>query len=513
VWQVLASSKNEDLERVYDELVARGTDKEKAVPNGHISLSSVSSKDKDSIASSASSIHSEHSTPATTAGALSPQVSPSGEVEDLSKLQNGLIAVKARTSKDEVAKILKLEKTIKRDLGSRTAYSRFEGAKDSEGLFSVCKAYALYDEAVGYAQGMNFIAQPLLLNVSASALSRDNQLTIEQMSRAEAFCLFVRLMSKYGMREMFIQDMPGLHKHLYQFERLLEDFEPAVYCHLNRRGVNANLYATQWFLTLFAYRFPLELVLRVYDLVLSEGLGAILKFGLVLMRRNREALLEMKDMSQLCTFLKERIFDAYIDKQPSQKSILEAGFFGSGGGDEVYRVDIFVQDATSVKITPEMLQQYTNEWEEKVSAEKGREAELESLRTLNASLQQKVRRLEQHVEKVDTEHVQAASDLIKMKVENDRLQDENESLRGQVDELKNVVQHQTEEVEARMKGEIEAVKQANQVVHARNRELEEENEETTAALVNLKMEHANLNSEHETLKQKWNNMREMLNGK
>jgi hypothetical protein len=312
---------------------------------------------------------------------------------------------------------------------------------------------------------------------------------------------------------MFIQDMPGLHKHLYQFERLLEDFEPAVYCHLNRRGVNANLYATQWFLTLFAYRFPLELVLRVYDLVLSEGLGAILKFGLVLMQRNRDALLGMKDMSQLCTFLKERIFDAYIDKQPSQKSILEAGFFGSGGGDEVYRVDIFVQDATSVKITPEMLQQYTAEWEEKVRTEKEREAELENLRSQNAQLQQKVRKLEQHVENVDTEHVQAASELIKMKVENDKLEDENESLRGQVEELRTVVAHQTEEVEQRMKGEIDAVKQANQVVHARNRELEEENEETTMALVSLKMEHANLNSEHETLKQKWNNMREMMNGR
>jgi hypothetical protein len=165
VWQVLAGSKNEDLERLYDELVARGTDKDKAAANGHISLSSVSSKDKDSIASSASSVHSGHSTPATTAGALSPQVSPKGDEGDLSKLQNGLIAVKARASKDEIAKIQKLEKIIKRDLGSRTAYSRFEAAKDSEGLFGVCKAYALYDEAVGYAQGMNFIAQPLLLNV------------------------------------------------------------------------------------------------------------------------------------------------------------------------------------------------------------------------------------------------------------------------------------------------------------------------------------------------------------
>ena len=183
VWQVLAGSKNEDLERLYDELVARGTDKDKAAANnGHLSLASVSSKDKESIASSASSIHSEHSTPATTAGALSPQVSLSGDgtADEVAKLQNGLMAVKTKASKDEVARIQKLEKVIKRDLGSRTAYSKFEGAKDSEGLFGVCKAYALYDEAVGYAQGMNFIAQPLLLNVSVSSplQSQDRKLTI-----------------------------------------------------------------------------------------------------------------------------------------------------------------------------------------------------------------------------------------------------------------------------------------------------------------------------------------------
>src|ERR1700761_6858022 len=103
------------------------------------------------------------------------------------------------------------------------------------------------------------------------------------MDEVEAFTLLVKLMNKYGLREMFIQDMPGLHRSLYQFERLLEDLEPALYCHLKRRGVAPDLYATQWFLTLFAYRFPLQLVQRVYDLILSDGLeSSILKFAIVL---------------------------------------------------------------------------------------------------------------------------------------------------------------------------------------------------------------------------------------
>lgn len=163
--------------------------------------------------------------------------------------------------------------------------------------------------------------------------------------------------------------MHGLHLHLYQFERLLEDFEPAVYCHLHRRGVSPQLYATQWFLTLFAYRFPLQLVLRIYDLILSEGLErAILKFGIVLMQKNAVQLLQMTDMAVLTTFLKERLFDVYIDKTPSASSVLESGFFGSAGGidKEVYRADALVQDACAVQITPTTLKLYTTEWEEKV---------------------------------------------------------------------------------------------------------------------------------------------------
>jgi len=192
------------------------------------------------------------------------------------------------------------------------------------------------------------------------------------MPEDEAFCLFVRLMNHYGLRDMFVQDMHGLHLHLYQFERLLEDFEPAVYCHLHRRGVNPQLYATQWFLTLFAYRFPLQLVLRIYDLILSEGLeSAILKFGIVLMQKNATQLLQMTDMTVLTTFLKERLFDVYIDKAPSTSSVLESGFFGSAGGidKEVYRADALVQDACAVKITPAMLKTYAAEWEEKVRVE------------------------------------------------------------------------------------------------------------------------------------------------
>lgn len=324
------------------------------------------------------------------------------------------------------------------------------------------------------------------------------------MPEEEAFCLLVRLMNQYHLRDMFIQDMPGLHLHLYQFERLLEDMEPALYCHLYRKGVAPQLYATQWFLTLFAYRFPLQLVLRVYDLILSEGLeGAILKFGIALMQKNADTLLGMNDMSSLTNFLKDRLFDVYTDQAPSANSLLESGFFGSSGSGldkEIYRADILVQDACAVRITPEMLKSYTSEWEEKQRLEKEREAELETLRSTNASLALKVRSLEERTEKSDTEHVQMASELVRTKVENQELHDSVESLKGQTDELRSMVEKQPEEVEQRLKEEMDRIMKRNIEVQNENRALEEQIAEMEKTLVETKMQFAEVYYQLMTLK-------------
>ncbi|EDU48954.1 GTPase-activating protein GYP5 [Pyrenophora tritici-repentis Pt-1C-BFP] len=499
IWQVLAQSKNEELECMYRELVARGTDKEQmSVKPTNASNGQTNGNGKESVASSSSSVHSDYSSPATTTTSTNvPLRSPSvasDSSDDPAKTQARIAAER----KLSVAAISKLEKVIKRDLGARTSYSKYVMAAGlQDGLFGICKAYALYDDAVGYAQGMNFIAMPLLFN----------------MPEEEAFSLFVTLMNKYHLRDLFVADMAGLHLHLYQFERLLEDFEPALYCHLRRREVKPQLYATQWFLTLFAYRFPLQLVLRIYDLILSEGLeSAILKFGIVLMQKNAEALLGMKDMSTLTTFLKERLFDVYIDKAPSANSILENGFFGSTAGvdKEVYRADVLVRDATSVKVTPEMLKQYTVEWKEQQRIEKERETELHGLKDKVTSLEQKVRSLEHRTEQSDMEHVQVASELIKTKVENENFAEENEALRTKVEELQKIVDTQPAEVEARLKSEMETVMQKNIVVHNENRNLEESMAEMEKELVAVKMQWATINEEHEALKQKWNNISQMM---
>lgn len=175
VWQVLAQSKNEELENVYRELVSRGTDKERDFPaiSRGSSLTNIpmngNAKETNTIASSASSIHSDHSAPTTssTNGMTIPSPSQEKDADTIAKVQSAVQAERKKRAKDDAAALQKLEKTIRRDMGARTSYSKYTAAAGlQDGLFGVCKAYALFDEAIGYAQGMNFLVMPLLFNVS-----------------------------------------------------------------------------------------------------------------------------------------------------------------------------------------------------------------------------------------------------------------------------------------------------------------------------------------------------------
>jgi len=268
------------------------------------------------------------------------------------------------------------------------------------------------------------------------------------------------------------------------------------------------LYATQWFLTLFAYKFPLQLVQRVYDLALIEGLAAILKFGIVLMQKNAQTLLGMKDMSQLTTFLKEKIFDVYVDKSPSAAKVLESGFFGSTSGvdKQIYRADDMVRDACAVPVDPDYLASMAAEYEETSRAEAERQTELEHLRSSNLTLTAKVKALEERVQQHDTDHVDIASNLVRTKVENESLSDMNESLKMQVDELRKMVEAQPAEVEARLEQEMQRIMVRNVEVQNQNRMLEDQMEEMEREMVATKMHHAQVSPDITCSPLRWKNV-------
>lgn len=179
IWQALADSRSAELEEVYYELLRRGTETDSnfypasrqssVMGNGHSSSPSSAT----TATNTSSSTHSEKPSSSLTTNdeeskfSLSNAIADGKDPETMMKAQAVMESIRKHKSKEDLADIQRLEKAIRRDMGSRTSYSRyFMSQKSQEGLFGVCKAYALYDDGVGYAQGMSFIVMPLLFNVS-----------------------------------------------------------------------------------------------------------------------------------------------------------------------------------------------------------------------------------------------------------------------------------------------------------------------------------------------------------
>lgn len=58
------------------------------------------------------------------------------------------------------------------------------------------------------------------------------------------------------------------------------------------------------------YRLPLELVSSVFDLVFAEGVEALFRFAVALLKRNEAYLLTL-EFEDLIDFLKNGLFEAY----------------------------------------------------------------------------------------------------------------------------------------------------------------------------------------------------------
>lgn len=330
------------------------------------------------------------------------------------------------------------EASIKRDL-KRT---NFIPQDKVDSLFNLLKVYSVYDPDVGYTQGMGFITAPLLLNCQ---------------SEADAFGLLIVIMKNYGIREFFMPEMPGLMLLLYQFDRVLEENSPTLFNHLAREGIKSSMYATQWFLTFFAYKFPLEFVLRIFDIILFEGYESILKFAVNLMLKNSDIMINLK-FDNLLNFLKNGLFEYYSkeaiaerEASPDQSSTMNVQLTNSNHVDRVeqtvreYDVDLFVRDAMAeVHITPISLRRYKEEYKEIHQLQREKEDQYEALRIQNKQLEKEEKKLNHEYAQLNKEHLSMASTLIENRLSTETLLDENNDLKKTIEELNQQLQEEKE---------------------------------------------------------------------
>uniref|UniRef100_A0A674EVN7 Ecotropic viral integration site 5 like n=1 Tax=Salmo trutta TaxID=8032 RepID=A0A674EVN7_SALTR len=209
--------------------------------------------------------------------------------------------------KNQYSELLKMsspcEKLIRRDIARTYPEHEFFKGQDSLGqevLFNVMKAYSLVDREVGYCQGSAFIVGLLLM----------------QMPEEEAFCVFVRLMQEYRLRELFKPTMAELGLCIYQFEYLLQEQLPELNVHFRSQSFHTSMYASSWFLTLFLTFLPMPVATRIFDIFMYEGLEIIFRVGMAILQYNQTDLiqLDMEGMSQHFQKVIPHQFDSCPDK-------------------------------------------------------------------------------------------------------------------------------------------------------------------------------------------------------
>lgn len=122
-------------------------------------------------------------------------------------------------------------------------------------------------------------------------------------------------MEHYNLRSCYLPDLSGLHLRIYQFQHLLAQHLPEVSSHLEALKVEP-LYVSQWFLSFFAVTCPLPMLLRIYDVILSEGATeTLMRVALSLMKRNQKKILSCTEFEDVMQFLLSRgLWDTYAQQ-------------------------------------------------------------------------------------------------------------------------------------------------------------------------------------------------------
>ncbi|XP_055259182.1 ecotropic viral integration site 5 protein homolog isoform X5 [Moschus berezovskii] len=294
-----------------------------------------------------------------------------------------LCSAQSMPIKDQYSELLKMtspcEKLIRRDIARTYPEHNFFKEKDSLGqevLFNVMKAYSLVDREVGYCQGSAFIVGLLLM----------------QMPEEEAFCVFVKLMQDYRLRELFKPSMAELGLCMYQFECMIQEHLPELFVHFQSQSFHTSMYASSWFLTIFLTTFPLPIATRIFDIFMSEGLEIVFRVGLALLQMNQAELMQLDMEGMLQHF--QRVIPHQFD----------------GGPDKL------IQAAYQVKYNSKKMKKLEKEYTTIKTKEMEEQVEIKRLRTENRLLKQRIETLEKESASLADRLIQLEKELVQARL-------------------------------------------------------------------------------------------------
>lgn len=122
-------------------------------------------------------------------------------------------------------------------------------------LSKVLAAISVYDNELGYVQGMNFLAGALLIHWEESI----------------TFWLIVELLETYELREVYEDGFKGMYRQSAILESLIQKYLPEVSEHFKALGVEAHMFMSDWAISFLCSYIPLHRLNKFFTRFFQRG--------------------------------------------------------------------------------------------------------------------------------------------------------------------------------------------------------------------------------------------------
>ena len=200
---------------------------------------------------------------------------------------------------------VQIEKDIPRTYAGENFFKKPE-YEAKETLFRILRAYANFDEELGYTQGMNGIAGMLLMILSLGHEEIEGQESkIKQKSiEKSVFWIFVHIMKEKGWRRVLTDGTPKLIECCINLDKMLQKELPEIYQKIEDMGLNVDICFNQYFVTMLVYNTPMPLAMKIIDLFLIRGEAALFEIMIKTLTLFKKDILAERRMEVLFNFLK-----------------------------------------------------------------------------------------------------------------------------------------------------------------------------------------------------------------
>ncbi|KAJ2300579.1 GTPase-activating protein [Coemansia sp. RSA 2611] len=237
---------------------------------------------------------------------------------------------------------------------------------------------------------------------------------------------------------------------------------------------------------MFAYRLPIELTFRLFDVVFAEGLDCLLRVAIAVLKRSQTRLLSLEFEAILQYLNDGPLFAFYSHAAP----------------------DMMVRDSNQVSLNARLLQRLRRQYIEEMQRKLAEEDESNKLRTEHEQLKQECAQLRSTLEELKQSG--GAGSRQSLQLELDKQRDENQRLAQTVSELELRIKDERSTAEAQLKADMDQLAQKNVQLTIKNQQLEDGLQDMEEALVQIKMLYAESENQRELMTAKFENLKKAL---